>query len=45
VLFRSAWASTAAYTLGAAIMMARFRSLTGIRWVDLLILRPSDLRR
>ncbi len=41
----AAWASTAAYTLGAAIMMARFRSLTGIRWVDLLILRPSDLRR
>ncbi|MBD3219696.1 oligosaccharide flippase family protein [bacterium] len=41
----AAWASTVAYTLGAAIMMVRFQRLTGTRWADLLVPRPSDLRR
>ena len=44
-LVGAAWASTVAYALGAAIMVVRFRRLTGVRWVDLLVPRPSDLRR
>ncbi len=41
----AAWASTLAYTLGSAIMVARFRRLTGLPWRDILVPRPSDLRR
>lgn len=40
----AAWASTAAYALGSAVMVVRFRRLTGLAWSRILVPRPSDLR-
>lgn len=41
----AAWASTVAYAAGSALMLLRFRRLTGIAWSALLLPRPGDLRR
>jgi len=40
----AAWASTVAYALGSAVMVIRFRRLTGLAWSTILLPRPSDLR-
>jgi O-antigen/teichoic acid export membrane protein len=41
----AAWSSTVAYAVGAAIMVARFRRVTGLPLTEILLARPSDLRR
>jgi len=40
----AAWASTVAYTFGSAIMLWRFRRITGLSWRTLLVARPADFR-
>jgi len=41
----AAWASSVAYAVGAALMLLRFRSASGLAWGEILVPRPSDLRR
>ncbi len=41
----AAWASTAAYALGSAIMLLRFQRTTGLSWGEILIPRRDDWRR
>lgn len=41
----AAWASTVAYAVGSAVMVVRFRRLTGLSWATILIPRLADLRR
>jgi len=41
----AAWASTVAYAAGAFLMLLRFRSVTGLPWPTILVLRRGDLRR
>jgi O-antigen/teichoic acid export membrane protein len=41
----AAWASTVAYAVGSAVMVWRFRRLTGLPWGSILVPRLSDLRR
>ena len=40
----AAWASTVAYTVGATVMLLRFRQATGLPWTEILVPRPSDFR-
>jgi O-antigen/teichoic acid export membrane protein len=41
----AAWASSVAYAAGAAVMVLRFRLVSGLPWAEILVPRPSDLRR
>jgi O-antigen/teichoic acid export membrane protein len=41
----ASWASTLAYTVGAGVMIMRFRRTTGLPLTDLLLPRLSDFRR
>jgi O-antigen/teichoic acid export membrane protein len=41
----AAWASSVAYAAGASVMVLRFRLVSGLPWAEILVPRPSDLRR